>query len=105
MCYNKNQIWRKYWNVIIKIKTNFNITDNHDSFSARPTELLSLYDENILDEELLAIVNRTQSFSQNIKIIKTSKNESITENENIYYLEYQSHYSKTLANYFLDIKV
>lgn len=105
MCYNKDQIWRKYSNVIIKTKTKINITNNHDSFSARPTELLILYDENILNEELLAIVDRTQSFNQYIRIIKTSKNESITENKDIYYLEYQSHYSKTLANYFLDIEV
>lgn len=86
-----------------KIFYNFNIDD---SFSARPKELLRIYDENILDSELSGIIDRLKLFRQKIQMIKTPvKNESIVENKEVFHFESSKQPSTILANYFLDIEV
>lgn len=82
------------------------INNNNDSFSARPKEFISLYDEHILDGEVKAITNRLSKTISNLRKIQApAKIEPIREKNEIYYLEYQKTPSKNFANYFLDIEV
>lgn len=82
------------------------INNNDDSFSARPKEFISLYDEFILDDGIKAIVKRISTNICNLRKIQTpTKIKPIKENNEIYYLEYQKQASKNFANYFLDIEV
>lgn len=64
-----------------------------------------MYDEFILDEELLDICIHLKSYSEMIKQFKPLNNKTI-ENEDVYCLEgNQNQYSKILENIFLDIVV
>lgn len=82
------------------------INNNDDSFSARPKEFISLYNEYILDDEIKAIAKRISINICNLRKIQAPiKIEPIKENNEIYYLEYQKQASKNFANYFLDIEV
>lgn len=78
----------------------------NDSFSAKPKESISLYNEYLLDKELLVIIERIKLIDELLRNIHNSnKNESIRENNDIYYMEKPKSFSKTLANIFLDIEV
>jgi len=82
------------------------INNKNDSFSARPKEFISLYDEYILDDEVKAITNRLLKTVSNLRKIQAPpKIEPIREKNEIYYLEGQKQSSKNYSNYFLDIEV
>lgn len=82
------------------------INNNDNSFSARPEEFISLYDEFILADELQAVNHRVLSIVEKLRKIKTyHKNEPIKENNQIFYIEFQKQASRNFANYFLDIEV
>lgn len=82
------------------------IINNNNSFSARPEEFISLYDEFILDDEMVAVTQRISKIVDHLKKFQApAKIEPIKENNEVYYLENQKQSSKNFANYFLDIEV
>lgn len=82
------------------------IINNNDSFSARPEEFISLYDEYILDDEMVAVTQRISTIVDHLKKFQgPAKVEPIKQNNEFYYLENQKHSSRSFANYFLDIEV
>lgn len=80
---------------------------NYNRFSARPEERLCLYDEHILNDELLNIIHRIKIFVDKLKLFKIpiSSQQIIKENDDTYYYEQQKMPIRTIGNYFLDIKV
>ncbi|XP_027844608.1 endoribonuclease Dicer isoform X4 [Aphis gossypii] len=97
---------------LTKLQNTFNATiktkydENIQIFSARPEEFISLYDEFILDDEMVAVTQRISKIVDHLKKFQApAKIEPIKENNEVYYLENQKQSSKNFANYFLDIEV
>lgn len=80
------------------------INNNNDSFSARPEELISSYDEFILDDELKAVTERISKTLKHLEFLKSILDQQIKELGGINYLEYERQSNK-LPNVLFEIKV
>jgi len=76
------------------------ININNNSFSAQPIESICLYDEHILDNELLVVTCR---ISKIVDYLGTIQDKSKNETDKKYYLKLQN--KDQLENYFRDIEV
>jgi len=80
------------------------INNNNDSFSARPEELISSYDEFILDDELKAVTERILKTLRHLQFLKSLLDKQIKDYGGINYLEYERRSNK-LPNVLFEIKV
>jgi len=83
------------------------ININNNSFSARPKESICLYDEHILDNELLVVACRISKIVDHLGEIQgKSENETGLRTGEICNLELQNkETTNQLENYFRDIEV
>lgn len=83
------------------------ININNYSLSTGPKEYLYLYDEHILDNELLVVTSRISKVIYYLETTEdNSRYETELETDEVYYLKSQNKVIRNkLKNYFLDIEV
>lgn len=77
-------------------------TDDDNSFSERP-ECLQLYDENVLNKDVVYIINRINIYIEQIEMFCMPCDESFNDKDD-YYMSWMP-ISKIILKYFVDLKV
>lgn len=80
------------------------INNNNDSFSACPEELISSYDEFILDDGLKAVIEKISKTLRHLFFLKPLLDNQIQKIGGINYLEYERRSNK-LPNVLFEIMV
>jgi len=82
------------------------ININNNSFTALPKESICLYDEHILDNELLTVTSRISKFVYYLEIVLDKfKNEKLNTSKKYNSKLQNKDTTKRLENYFREFKV